>query len=108
MLELTVVRQFHRNPNGVGLFLDNIGRTKEESFRVDGPIKMKPWDEEAYSADGVPDIQLSDTAAQKLIDGLWNAGLRPTQGSGSAGSFEAQRRHLEDMRQLVFKDKCKD
>ncbi len=40
--------------------------------------------------------------AQALMDSLWDCGVRPTQGSGSAGSFEAQRPHLEDVRQLLF------
>lgn len=41
--------------------------------------------------------------AQTLMDDLWNAGLRPTEGSGSAGALAATQRHLEDMRTLVFK-----
>lgn len=105
MLQLTAVRQFHRNPRGIALFLDDIGCTREESRRVDGPIKMKPWDKSTFEVNGTPDIELDETAAEKLMDGLWDSGIRPTQGSGSAGSFEAQRRHLEDMRQLVFKGK---
>jgi hypothetical protein len=48
-------------------------------------------------------ITIDQIGAQSLMDSLWDAGLRPTKGSGSAGSFEAQGRHLEDMRQLVFK-----
>ena len=46
---------------------------------------------------------LSMTAAQKLIDSLWNCGLRPTEGTGSAGAMAAVQKHLEDMRSLVFK-----
>lgn len=41
--------------------------------------------------------------AQILIDDLWNAGLRPTEGSGSAGSLAATKEHLEDMRTIAFK-----
>lgn len=48
-------------------------------------------------------IRLNRIAAQDLIDQLWQAGLRPTEGSGSAGSLAATERHLEDMRTLVFK-----
>ncbi len=46
---------------------------------------------------------LTDEAAQQLMDELWRCGLRPTEGSGSAGSLAATERHLEDMRALVFK-----
>jgi hypothetical protein len=33
---------------------------------------------------------------------LWNCGLRPTEGSGSAGSLAATQRHLDDMRTVAF------
>lgn len=36
------------------------------------------------------------------MDQLWNCGLRPTEGSGSAGSLAATQRHLEDMRKIAF------
>lgn len=42
--------------------------------------------------------------AQVLMDDLWNCGIRPTEGTGSAGSLRATERHLEDMRKLVFKE----
>jgi hypothetical protein len=45
---------------------------------------------------------LDETAAQKLMDQLWDCGLRPTQGAGSAGALAATQKHLEDMRMLVF------
>jgi hypothetical protein len=50
-----------------------------------------------------PSFMLSLDAAQTLIDDLWHAGLRPTEGTGSAGALRAVERHLEDMRTLVFK-----
>ncbi len=40
--------------------------------------------------------------AQRLIDELWNAGLRPAGGIGSVGQLAATERHLADMRALVF------
>lgn len=49
-----------------------------------------------------PSFFLSAAAAQELIDGLWQAGLRPSEGTGSAGALAATQKHLEDMRRLVF------
>jgi len=49
-----------------------------------------------------PTARLSNAAAQELMDQLWSAGLRPSEGSGSAGAMRATERHLEDMRRLVF------
>lgn len=48
-------------------------------------------------------LHITIEAAQTLMDDLWQAGLRPTEGAGSAGAMRATERHLEDMRKLVFK-----
>ena len=45
---------------------------------------------------------LPEAAAQELIDGLWQCGIRPTQGAGSAGALAATERHLADLQRLVF------
>jgi hypothetical protein len=50
-----------------------------------------------------PTLRIGETAAQSLMDQLWTCGIRPTEGHGSAGALSATQRHLEDMRQLVFK-----
>ena len=50
-----------------------------------------------------PMLEVPLEAAQGLMDELWRVGLRPTEGSGSAGSLAATERHLADMRALVFK-----
>ena len=52
-----------------------------------------------------PSFMLENTTAQTLMDDLWNCGLRPTDGAGTAGAMRAVERHLEDMRTLVFKTK---
>ncbi len=51
-----------------------------------------------------PTASLDHKDAQTLMDDLWQAGLRPTEGTGSAGAFAAQGKHLEDMRRLVFEE----
>jgi hypothetical protein len=50
----------------------------------------------------VPAIQLVMSEAQLLIDALWQVGLRPTEGTGSAGSLAATEKHLQDMRTIAF------
>jgi len=49
-----------------------------------------------------PFARIDRRAAQTLIDSLWDAGLRPTQGKQSEGVTAAQLRHLEDMRAISF------
>jgi hypothetical protein len=49
-----------------------------------------------------PTASLGVTAAQKLMDDLWNCGLRPSEGSGSAGALLATQKHLDDMRTIAL------
>jgi hypothetical protein len=49
-----------------------------------------------------PSGKLLATDSQRLMDMLWDCGVRPTAGSGSAGSFEAVKNHLDDMKQIAF------
>jgi len=50
-----------------------------------------------------PTITMSKQEAQVLMDSLWDSGIRPTEGAGSAGSLAATQKHLQDMRKIVFK-----
>lgn len=50
-----------------------------------------------------PTMRISRGAAQMLVDDLWQAGFRPTEGTGSAGSLKATEKHLQDMRKIAFK-----
>lgn len=47
-------------------------------------------------------LRLDETAAQNLMDSLWDSGVRPTAGAGSAGAMRAVENHLNDMRAIVF------
>lgn len=49
-----------------------------------------------------PAIRIDKTEAQILMDELWSCGVRPTEGSGSAGSLKATENHLQDMRTIAF------
>lgn len=50
-----------------------------------------------------PGLSLHVDTAQKLMDELWQCGIRPTNGVGSVGQLAATEKHLEDMRALAFK-----
>jgi len=49
-----------------------------------------------------PLISIKPQVAQELMDTLWQCGLRPSEGSGSAGSLSATERHLADMEKIAF------
>lgn len=50
-----------------------------------------------------PAFSLSLERAQELMDSLWSCGLRPSEGTGSAGALAATQAHLKDMQTLTFK-----
>jgi hypothetical protein len=52
-----------------------------------------------------PSLSLPFDSAQKLMNALWEAGLRPKDGAGSLAHVEATKAHLEDLRKLVFEHK---
>lgn len=84
--------------NGISLY----GRQIIEGVRqsIVQPLEMKPQDEGSYSP---PFLQLKIQSAQNLMDELWQCGLRPSEGTGSAGSLRATEKHLADMRSIAFK-----
>ena len=63
-------------------------------------IEMAPI--EPYSS-VTPTCTLSRQSSQLLMDQLWECGLRPSEGTGSAGAMAAVEKHLSDMRKLVSK-----
>jgi hypothetical protein len=66
------------------------------------PIEFEALDPDAArEAEAPPTMSLYPDVAQRLMDALWDAGLRPAQGQQAHGQFAAQSRHLEDMRALV-------
>ncbi len=66
------------------------------------PITMLDRTESDQVLDLKPTFSLERAEAQSLMDELWHCGLRPTEGTGSAGSLAATQKHLEDMRAIVF------
>lgn len=48
-------------------------------------------------------MELTKEECQSLIDALWDAGIRPSAGQGSAGQLAAVQDHLNDTRSLLTK-----
>ena len=63
------------------------------------PVIMESLEPGAFV---VPMMKLGIQEAQQLMDELWRCGLRPTEGTGSAGSLAATERHLADMQKIAF------
>jgi len=81
---------------GVSLFL----RQKQgKGWASANPIVMAPH-EQGERID--PMVTIDMRAAQQLMDELWQCGLRPSEGTGSAGSLAATERHLKDMQTIAL------
>lgn len=63
------------------------------------PVTLKREDADMFHQ---PFITLGREQAQNLMDELWNCGLRPSDGAGSAGQQAATEKHLADMRTIAF------
>jgi hypothetical protein len=73
-----------------------------QNISVAEPIVMRPYDRTSGRDHVPPALYLKPHTAQHLMDSLWQCGLRPTEGTGSAGSLAATQRHLDDMRKIAF------
>ena len=91
----------HREP-WTGLIKVLYGRIDHSSGRIYGaePVVLK---EVTPGIPVQPMVQLEYEEGQSLMDALWECGIRPSEGTGSAGAMAAVQKHLEDMRTLVFK-----
>ncbi len=89
---------FMHGREGVQIFIEDQGSGR--SLGIAEPVVFKA--SEPYTA-SLPTVELPQESAQKLIDDLWDCGLRPSEGAGSAGAMMAVENHLADLRTLLFK-----
>jgi hypothetical protein len=66
-------------------------------------IATVQWETIADNAEMKPLLTIRMEQAQVLMDDLWNAGVRPTEGAGSAGAMRAAEHHIADLRRVAFK-----
>ena len=100
-------RQGNWNAN-VGLYGFEYGFDEAGHYARDAVfanVTIERLTAEDYGRKLEPFVRLEKEQAQLLMDDLWNCGIRPTEGAGSAGAMAATERHLEDMRKLVFEGK---
>jgi len=64
-------------------------------------VLFRSQDEQKAAFRPEPFLRLKMGEAQRLIDELWSVGLRPTEGTGSAGAMAAVQGHLLDLQRLL-------
>jgi hypothetical protein len=72
-----------------------VERTHDGRMAQAKPVEMEII--ESNVAPHTPTFRLEQVNAQALMDELWNCGIRPTEGTGSAGALAATQNHLKDM-----------
>ena len=75
------------------------GRHDDGMMSIAKPLILEKAVDGAISE---PTVTLRNDMAQALIDELWRCGLRPSEGTGSAGSLAATERHLKDMQKIAL------
>lgn len=93
--ELNIRAELTLSANSVALYI--AGRTNGR-FSVCESLVLAEADETLCHA---PVAYLKASECQVLMDDLWRAGIRPTEGAGTAGSMRATENHLADMRKIV-------
>jgi hypothetical protein len=71
-------------------------------IQVATPLVFVPVDRDVLNTGEQPAMSLALDDAQSLMDSLWRCGMRPSEGSGSAGALAATERHLADMQKISF------
>ncbi len=69
----------------------------------DTKVATLQWETISENAEMKPLLTIRMDHAQVLMDDLWNAGVRPTEGVGSAGAMRAAEHHIADLRRVAFK-----
>ncbi len=89
---------------GQDLLLRMFAKATNGDIILPEPIAFKAHKpDEGMAMVGQADMVLTPASAQQLMDELWYVGLRPSEGTGSAGSLAATQSHLKDMRAIVSK-----
>ena len=88
---------------GYSPFMHMLLFKRERGKLFTGKIEWEHMEQEGMDCGSC--LSMDNTMGQELMDSLWECGVRPTEGTGSAGSLKATERHLADMQKLVFKGK---
>lgn len=67
------------------------------------PVVFEEVDGESPIRDDLgPTFSLANDECQGLMDELWRAGFRPSEGTGSAGALRQAEGHIESLRAIAF------
>lgn len=100
MLKIRAMRQPFRG-KCVSIFIDDVPTSPDEPYLTAKPLIMETV--KTLYEEAIPTTTIKSEAAQELMDDLWACGLRPSEGTGSAGQLAAVQAHLKDFKTILFK-----
>ena len=100
-MDIRAVKNF-RWCNSIGLFMAMQVDGQYRHVNINTQKGIEILDPISPDCTTYPEVTLSPTEAQVLMDSLWDCGIRPSEGSGSAGALQATQKHLDDMRKIAF------
>lgn len=83
----------------------HIAQPTSDGLAIMQPCTFKVIPRDELHMESKPAFHFEKEGAQLFMDELWNAGFRPSEGTGSAGAMAAVQAHLKDMQRLVFTEK---
>lgn len=96
--EIRIMRGYNGGRFNLSVWIDDFSRHTEKCFTAK-PIE---FEEKEIFTETPPSLMIPTESGQQLMDDLWQAGLRPSEGTGSAGALAAVEKHLSDMRTIAF------
>jgi hypothetical protein len=90
----------HVNPMVDGIDFYIVEKGPHGSRRIARNVIMEPMEE--WTSPPPAPFWLTRDNAKKLMDDLWNAGIRPTERDETEGALSATKEHLKDMRDIAF------
>lgn len=87
-------------PDSIAIYLYQIIDSDGTQRVATGAVTMTMRDQ-TIPYENSPALRIRSAESQQFMDELWNAGIRPTAGAGSAGQLAATQKHLEDMRKIA-------
>lgn len=98
-LRIEIHRDFRMFAGRFGMWMAKLAPNGEPTHVLD---EYNGWQVITENEATSPVVVLDQDDVQDILDQLWAQGVRPSRGSAE-GELAATKRHLEDMRGLVFK-----
>ena len=92
----------NRNIATQGIEVFMIKEDRDGRNYVTFEYKLEPIDNTHETHSHLPSLFFTYDEADELMTELWNAGIRPANGTGAGAHVDALKDHLKDLRKITF------